>query len=71
MGGQKHFLTSSPIPSNSIPSPGPQNISSFQFPSPDSDGGRTFLLEQTVLKETGNLPELIKIFKKLTGTHTY
>lgn len=53
------------LPSNSIPSFGPQNISSFKFPSPDSDRGKETLLEQIVLKEIEELTRTDKSFQKV------
>ena len=55
------------MPSRSTLSLGPPNVSS-SGPSPDCDGAEQspslILLEQTVLKEMGNLQEQIKFFKK-------
>lgn len=49
---------------------GPQNVSSFKFPSPDCDEDRDILLEQKVLKEVGSFTRIGNIFQKWTGIHT-
>lgn len=61
---------SSPIPSNSVPSLSPQNISSFQIPSPDGDGGKDILLEQIILKEMEEFIRTDKCFQKINW-HSY